>query len=346
MTPLKPDSRIDLEHRAYYLRGSRQGSLIVAASQDGHFSLIGLSGNTILARRPSPKLNAISLHPSERMLALVDGVTGTLSVQNIDGREIAQIRPPRIEDHASTSMRPGFGDCFFDESGEFLWLVASLSVDECQLSLVETKSWSITQNTILKDRFGQSSFSFHPMGKPGLVSLWITAGQDGQEIFYLKQEGLGFSSKREENLTNCTPPAFSEDGSAFLVLAEDYSIRRYAFPSMKQIAPACLFDDEDNPFAESLCYLDSQHALAGTNEGRIFLFDTTMMRVEDEIAIEGHEPRPIGEYYPILAKESGLATDITWFSRLGDVIIFVFRRDRKTGTEGWKDSLLWYSVKR
>jgi hypothetical protein len=196
------------------------------------------------------------------------------------------------------------------------------------LWLVETKGWSVTRSAVVEDRFGQSSFLFHSTGKPGLISLWVAAGQDGQEVYLLKQESSGFSSSRVEELTNCIPPAFSKDGTELLTVTEDFSVCRYAFPSMKQLGPPLLSGDEDNPFAESLCYLDSQHALAGTGEQRIFLVDTASMQIEDEIAIEGHEPRPIWEYYPTLAKERGLGTDITWFAMLGSVIVFVFRRDR------------------
>ena len=344
--PLKPDGRIDLEHRAEHLRGSTEGLVIFAASEDGHVSLVDLGKNLIQVQRPSAKLRAISPHPSGPLFAFVDGVSGSLEIQSFDGKKIAKIDPPRIKDGASRSITPGFVDCYFDEGGDVLWLVARLSNEECQLSLVDTKGWSITRSAGVEDRFGQSSFSFHSTGKPGLVSLWIAAGQDGQEVHSLKQKGFSFSFNRMDKLTNCIPPAFSQDGSELLVVTENYSICRYAFPSMKQLGPPLLSGDEDNPFAESLCYLDSQHALAGTGEQRIFLVDTATMQIEDEIAIEGHEPRPIGEYYPTLAKERGLGTDITWFTRLGSVIVFVFRRDRGTGLKGWKDSLLWYSVKK
>jgi hypothetical protein len=70
-----------------------------------------------------------------------------------------------------------------------------------------------------------------------------------------------------------------------------------------------------------------------------------MMTVE-EAELEGHEPRPIGEYYPSLSKERGLGTDIAWFTRLGNAVVFVYCRDRGTGLKSWKDSLLWYLVKR
>jgi len=69
------------------------------------------------------------------------------------------------------------------------------------------------------------------------------------------------------------------------------------------------------------------------------------MKVEAEVSLEGHEPRPIGEYYPNLAGERGVGTDISWFTKLGNTIMFIYRRDRGTDLTGWKDSLLWSSVK-
>jgi hypothetical protein len=238
-------------------------------------------------------------------------------------------------------------NAYFDEGGNGLWLAAPIGDDKCQLSFVETKGWSVVQSAVVEDHFGQSSFSFHSTRKPGLLSLWVAAGQDGQEVYLLGREGSGFSSIRVEELTNCIPPAFSQDGTELLtVTTEGFSVCRYAFPSIKRLGPSLMSGDEDNPFAESLCYLDSKHALAGTGEQRIFLVHTVSMQIEDEVAIEGHEPRPIWQYYPTLAKEGGLGTDISWFSRLGEVIVFVFRRDRATGLKGWQDSLLWYSVNR
>jgi WD40 repeat protein len=346
MKPLKPDGRIDLEHRAYYLRGSPEKAEFIAASEDGHVSLVNLASKSARLHRPTTNLRAISPHPSEPLFALVDGVTGSLVIQTIDSKKIAQVEPPRIKEGASKSITPGFANCHFDETGDFLWVLAPVNDDECELSLVETKGWSVVQCAAVEDQFGVSAFSFHCTGKPGLVSLWIAAGQDGQQVYWLKREGVGFSLKKVDELTNCIPPVFSPDGSEFLVVTEDNSICRYAFARTKQIGSPLESGDEDNPFAESLCYVEDRRAIVGTGEGRIFLVETEKLRIEEEVAIEGHEPRPIGEYYSTLAKERGLGTDITWFTGLGSVIIFVFRRDRGKGLNGWKDSLLWYSVKK
>ena len=346
MRPLKPDGRIDLEHRAYFLRGSPDGSGIVAASEDGNVSLVDLASNSVRLQRPTTTLHAICLHPTKLLLACVGGKSGSLVVRSLAGKSVAEVEPPRIKEGASKSRTPGFANCYFDESGDVLWLVAPVSDDECELSLVETKGWSVVQSAAVEDEFGASAFSFHYTGRPGLVSLWIAAGQDGQQVYWLKRKGVGFALQRVDELTNCIPPVFSPDGSEFLVVTEDNAICRYSFARTKQIGSPLESGDEDNPFAESLCYLDDRHAFAGTGEGRLFLVDTEKLRIEEEVAIEGHEPRPIGEYFPTLAKERGLGTDIAWFTRLGNVIVFAFRRDRGTGLKAWKDSLLWYSVKK
>jgi hypothetical protein len=74
------------------------------------------------------------------------------------------------------------------------------------------------------------------------------------------------------------------------------AICEFHIPAMQQIGSHLESEDEDNPFAASLCYLNDRQALASTNEGRIFLVDTVEMRAEVEVPLEGHEPRPIGEY--------------------------------------------------
>jgi hypothetical protein len=49
-------------------------------------------------------------------------------------------------------------------------------------------------------------------------------------------------------------------------------------------------------------------------------------------------------YYTILAHEGGIVTDISYFERLGDAIVFVYCRDGDTGLADWKDTLLWVPV--
>lgn len=346
MMYLKPDGRIDLEHRAnFFLRGAPHQSVVVAAAEDGQVSIVSPDLQTVQLRRLSSRIRAVCPHPSNRRLAWVEGGTGALTIQNFDGTQPLEIPPPQLQEDSPNWLKKGFADCHFDEGGEFLWLAAPRSAEECKIHLLESGSGSFVDKTTIRDPFGGSSYSFHSSGRPGLISLWLATGQDGQQVYWLKRTRNGFSCTLERHLTNTSPPVFSPSGTHVLVVNENFSICNFDFPDMRQSSSPLKSEDEDNPFSESLCFLNERQALAGTNEQRIFVVDTVQMRVEEEVAIEGHEPRPIGEYYPTLAKETGLGTDISHFARLGDVIIFVYRRDRRTGLAGWKDSLLWLSIK-
>ncbi len=342
---LKPSGKCDLEHRAYFLRGIVGHSAVVAASEEGYISVFNSKFMPLQRNRLATKLQAISPHPRELFLAWANGDSGSLVVQHLTGDPVTEVLPPQRRKDASKWTKQGFDDCCFDERGKFLWAVGPINDHEIELQLVDTRDWSTVQKAVIEDQFGSSSCSLHCTGNPAVVALWIAAGQDGQQVVWVKRRGYKFFCEPVEQLVNTTPPVFSPDGSSLIVLNAENSICKYEFPSMKRIGTRLESKDEDNPFAESMCFMDHRHVLASTAVGRIFLLDTDRMRTMEEVELEGHEPRPIGEYYPSLAKESRLATDISWFARLGKAVVFVFRRDRGTGLKGWKDSLLWYSVK-
>jgi hypothetical protein len=345
MLLLKPDGRIDLEHRAYFLRGVSQQYVIVAASEDGQLSVVRQESHKPDSHRLPSKVRAVSPHPSGRRLAWVNGDSGLLTVHTFDGKRLLEITAPPVREGTPTWIKQGFEDCHFDESGEFLWLAAPRNIEECEIQLIETEDWSLVDKATFKDPFGGSSYSFHHTGRPGLVSLWLAAGQDGQQVYWLNRNRKGFCCTLEPCLKNTMPPVFSPSGEHVLVVNERNAICKYDYPNMHQIGLPLELGDEDNPFAESLVYLNEQQALASSREGRIFVVDTVRLKIEEEVAVEGHEPRPIGEYYPTLANERGLGTDISYFAKLGSMIFFVYRRDRGSDLAGWKDTLLWMSVK-
>jgi hypothetical protein len=340
---LKPHGKIDLDHRAYFLRGTPAKSGAVAAARGGEFSILTPDWQVVNSSRGPAKIQAVSPQPIDRFFALIEGDAGSLVVRSHDGKQLLELSAPDADEDSSDLMKQGFEDCLFDETGDFLWL--SVLSNECEVRLIETKSWSVISSAAIEDPFGGSSYSFHPTGDPDVVSLWLAAGQDGQQVYWLRRTGSEFSCTIASKLTNTIPPVFAPVGKHFLVTTERGAVCKYEFSTMTQIGSPLESGDDDNPFSTSLCYLDNRQVLAGTNENRVFLVDTDEMKILEEVAVEGHEPRPIGEYYPALAKETGLGTDISWFTRLCGTVVFVYRRDRGKGLDGWKDSLLWYTVK-
>lgn len=335
---LKPDGRIDIDHRAYHLRGAPGRSVVVAAAEDGRYSILSFDLKGVHSHHHhSSKIHAVSPDPLGQRLAMVSGDSRELILLGLDGTQLFEIAPSQV--------KLGFEDCLFDATGNFLWLAAPLNEDEYEVQLIETKTWSLVERATIADPFGKSSCTFFSTERPDLTALWLAAGQDGQQVYWLKRSGNGFSCALEPLLTNTIPPAFSPSGEFYLVANDARAICKYDFHTMRQVGVPVKSGDEDDSFAESLVFLNEQQALASTNEGRLFVVDTQRLEIETEADLEGHETRPIGEYYPTLAKERGLATDISYFLRLGDVVFFVYRRDSGTGLEGWKDTLLWLRVR-
>jgi hypothetical protein len=338
----KPGGTIHLEHDVFQWHGSPDGSALVVASARGQVSWIDLKRGTIKGRRPTSSLRGISMHPREPWFAFCDGKSGLLGIESIHGSQLARVAPPPRAASAAGNWKSHFDACYFDPSGRYLWAAAPTSRDECEIMLFETKGWSVVQQVMIPDAFGESGWLFHATPEPDLVGLWLAAGQEGQRIRWLRRRGPEFALESLDEFANYTPPVFSSDGTEFLLLGHRGSICRVSFPGLVKLGSPLETGDEGGHFTESICYLDDGKALSRTNDGRIFLIDTREMAIEDEISLLEHEPRPVGEYYPGRDEETRLATDISWFMRVGDTILFAYRRER---SEPAKDSLVWYSLK-
>jgi hypothetical protein len=341
---LKPDGRIDLEHRAYFLCGAPHQSVTVAAAEDGQLSIIRPDLKAVQLHRLSATIRAVAPHPSKPVLAWVDGESGSLTVQRLDGSQILELDPPQLHEPTPEWIQRGFDACSYSQDGRCLWTVAALNAEDVLVQLHDAETGVTMESARIKDPFGGSSCSFHATGISSLTSLWL-AGQDGQQVYWLRRTGRGLSCTPEAALTNTIPPVFSPNGEQLLVVNDHHAICQFQFPGMQAVGSPLRPGDQDNPFVESLCYLSDRQALAGTNQQRLLVVDTVQMRVVAEACVEGHEPRPLKEYYPALVNDTELGTDISYFARLGDVIIFAYRQDRGTGLSGWKDTLLWWSVK-
>jgi hypothetical protein len=333
---LKPRT-VDLEHRAYFLRSSAGAPFIVAGSTDGFVSVVD-SQFGIGTTRVAPQIRALSPHPFDSGVAWVNG-KGTLMVQRSGDARQVEIAPPPTRPGTSTYIPDGFQDCFFDENGTQLWLVAHLGDEDVEVTLVDIQSWRATHKFVVPDPFQESSCSFHSTNVPGRISMWMAAGQNGQQVFWLNSVDDQVSCDQELKLENTTPPVFCSEGSHFLVSDECNQLCQYEFSTGRKLGASIKPVGADNWFAESVCWLDNGRAIAATNEGRVYLIDTNRMRIVEEVVIEGHEPQPVSEYYPGL-KGNELVTDILWFTQLAVGVAFVVRRDRGVGLEGWKDSLL------
>ena len=345
MLPIAPTRSLTLDHRASYLCGAAARPLLAAASDDGDISIVKLdSGHSVRLRTGRRKINALSLHPSDPVLAIASGVLGTLGILSLDGSVLAELTPPSVDEAERNWVKSGFDGCLFTDDGDFLWCSAPISGGEIEIQLRETKEWSVVAKTAIDDPFEQSSTSFH-RANGDVAALWVAAGQDGQQIFWMAGGVGSCRDTVEPHLRDTAPPAFSPSGREFLVEDGGGALRRYDYPPRGLVGTCETAEAESDPFADWVRYLDDRQALAKTFNSRIFLIDVPNMRILDEIALAGHEPRPIEHYYPTLRGDMQLCTDISYFDLFGDTLVFVSRADRGSGLEGWKDTLMFVPVK-
>jgi hypothetical protein len=324
MLLLKDALTFELDYRSVLVAASSGMMMVVVDSRSGRITLCPLehgAGMTKLSTGCGQE--SCSPHPYKQLLAVVAVKTRRLRVLNFDGAVVFE------EETAS-----GMEHCWFDQSGDYLWCASLLEKGKVEVQLRETGSWRIVGRETVEDPFrGGSSASLYPAGGSKVMALWLGAGRDGQCVYWISRDGERIACALEPRLQDTTPPIFSPNGSEFIVNDES-GVNRYSSPGVDSPKIECLgvCDEspfgEEQPFGRDMCYLSEKWALASTFNDRIVVIDVLGMRFETELVVEGHEPRPTEAYYPRLAGDMELCTDIGGFERVGDHVVFLYQYDR------------------
>lgn len=335
--PIRPAQIVELDHRAYFLRSAPRQSLLVAVARQGRMSVFGPGfAEPRKIGLPCKEVGDACLHPLRPLVAAVDDKAGSLLIAHLDGSVVFEQKPARGR---------RFGGAFFEDDGAHLWCAESLGGEDVEVQLRRAPDWLVVASLKIKDPYGGSSCSFFETRQAHTVALWLAAGQDGQQIYWVTRHAGGIRCDLEPQLKDTPPPVFAPGGREFLVADGDgRRLRKLGFPG--RVMGECRWvDGDEGGFDYFQCYLDGARALVSVREGRTFLLDTNRMTLLHEVAIENHEPRPVEELYPALAGDRQLCTDLSYFERVADDVIFVSRRDQGTGLDEWKDRLLFVPVK-
>lgn len=346
MITIAPDQTLDLAHGASYLLSAESPSAFLVASREGDISILTSAVRDVARLRLSSKnIDDISVHPTAGLIAVTGDKSGALHILRFDGTIVASLTPPRSDGNGAFGAQAAYESCIFAENGSKLWCAAPQLNGMIAVQLRETNDWSILATTEIEDPFGESSTLFDRGNGRGVTTLWLAAGQDGQQVYWAAFADGQYRCTLEPMLRDTPPPDFSPDGRELLVVEGAGTLARYDFPPQRMLGSCESPEGYDDAFAERVRYLDSRHAIVRTNNGRIFLIDVQAMQVRDEIAILGHEPRPVEEVYPTLRGDRSLCTDIAYFERLGDMLAVVYRRDFGTGLEERRNGVAFVPVK-
>lgn len=282
---------------------------------------------TLVDRTFSPKyeyqlpdeISCLAIGPKGDRLAAIMANGNHLAVMTSQGQLVyeQQLPNPPVE-FSYLHNKNGFQDCWFDADGVRFWCMKLIEMREVEIQIRDTNTWQIQRKLLLKDPIGGSSFSFHPHPENQILALWAAAGQHGQQVYWLYDDGIRIHAVEVACLADTTPPEFNPTGSEFLVLDDTGSnLSRFSFPDCNLLGICeCPCPDSDDWFRYSMCYLSDDRVLIDTDRSRMYIIDIDKMETSDELMLIGHEPRPSQEVYPNINDiEEGLFGDLDCFYR-------------------------------
>ncbi|MEG4309571.1 MULTISPECIES: hypothetical protein [unclassified Microcoleus] len=279
---------------------------------------------TLVDRNLSPKyeyqlpdeISCLAISPKGDLLAAIMANGNHLAIVTAENQLVFEEQLPHPPVKFSYNKN-GFQDCWFDADGVRFWCMKLIEGGEVEIQIRDTNSWQIQRQLLLEDPFCWSSFSFHPHPENQILALWAAAGQDGQQIYWLYDDGTEIHAVEVPCPDDTGPPEFHPAGGEFVVVHDcDRQISRFSFPDCNLLGICeCPCPDSDDWFRYSMCYLSDDRLLIDTVEGRMYLIDIDKMEMLDELILSGHEPRPSQELYPNLNEEEGLCSDLDCFYR-------------------------------
>jgi|GEM_PF-4867819 len=329
MVIISPDKTFSLDHRVFYLATAQRR--FVALTPEGHGSLV--TEDLVSPLRLPEKPKQIALNPlgnrlavaSDRSLTIVDPSTGL-----------------------TLASEPGsFDGCHYSGNGEHVWATRCVADGEASVELRDALTLKVVACISIQDPFDESSFMLFPNPVATSVTVWAAAGQEGQALFFVNQQATTLSVNTVADLHETTPPDFSPDGSSFLVIGAFGEVRQYSYPQNQLIRtiawPNDEDDEDDDQIGDAVFFAGMRHALVQTSEGQLHILDLASGSYAEEVAILGHEPRPVPELYPTLSSDTGLCSDLSFVTSLGRGGFLSIHRRLPAETYDWRFEILrWH----
>ncbi|MEG4317808.1 MULTISPECIES: hypothetical protein [unclassified Microcoleus] len=285
---------------------------------------------TLVDRNLSPKyeyqfpdeISCLAISPKGDLLAAIMANGNHLAILTAENQLVFEEQlpnPPVKVSHLHN--KNGFQDCWFDADGLRFWCMKVIEGQEVEIQIRDTNSWQIQRKLCLKDPIGgYSTFSFHPHPENQILALWAACGQNGQQIYWLYDDGTRIHAVEVPCLYDTAPPEFHPAGGEFLVLDDsERKISRFSFPDCNLLGRCeWPWPDSDDGFGYYMCYLSDDRLLVNTDEGLMYLIDINKMEISDQLILIGHEPRSCKELYPTLKDlKEQLCGDLHYFYRFG-----------------------------
>jgi hypothetical protein len=315
-----PEESVEASHEVGHVCSS-PGQRHLAAYSLTHPSVLLLSEE---CRRET----TLAKPPGELCLSV--NLTGNLlAYSDLDNR--LRVRSLPAEQEVIVDDCPEVLDVRFDEQGR-LWTVRRH--DELLVEVRGAGDWRVIGQSEVSD-FGAGA-DIRPGPSQEVMFVSPYSGQSEQENFLCDFEN-GELRTQSMRAMDGDQFVFAAPGIAKVVALDFWhcEIACFTHPYDAPVArrPWPDFDEEEREYEQPGyygCFLDDEHFLAGSSEGRLFVFQLTPLGVKKEIHVAGYEPVPSVVKFPTLKDASGLVSDLLYFGQYGEHVAAFFAPDHRS----------------
>jgi hypothetical protein len=334
--PVRSLWTLRLDHAATRVTATPGATRIAIASEGPLVSVAAIGESSKQTIRLTEPARDVAISPDAASLAVVSA-SRTLQVLGLEsgafGRE-------RVKWDA-----PVHDVCAFSRDGRSLWTVGILPDEIAEIHCYDARSGAAIGDHRFKPLIGGCGFVFTVHPQQDVLGLWACGGPDELWNYWIRLTAAGIDLQHQPELDGWTPPCFNARGDRFVARSGD-DLAAFAFPNCQRVHSPVTTGEEDDGWAESLCYVESavdDRVLTSTNDGRVFVVALAEGETIAEVALEGHEPRPCHQVYTALSRsDDHLCTDLHTFAAVGNNLVLSVHTNGKTTNR--KDTLLLWRM--
>lgn len=264
--------------------------------------------------------------------------SGTLIAFARAGDDCLQLRNLDSMEHRSIQHASEVVDARFDRMGR-LWTVRR-DIQGYVVEMRAARSWELVSQAEVGDKyFRQGGAEFRAATSNDAMIVELYSGHGEQQNYQLEVGDRAITARHLSILDGFKFLFASQNGSKVVILDhETCSVECFEPPYCEPFGGLPWPDyiegeSEDERPGYYGCHINADYFLAGSSEGRLFLFDLSPLGVKKEIQIAGHLPVPAAVKYPSLSDATGMVSDLTVFGRCGETVIAFFASNNGTRPE-------------
>lgn len=207
--------------------------------------------------------------------------------------------------------------------GKYLWCIRKDNAKRFAIEVRDAEQLNqILAEKVSRNKLYDSAFEIGLTPQTNEICLSQMAGQDGSVIGSVKFTGKDIALKYPNSLNEdyeAVIPIWGENEHEFLLQQDATGIFKYKYPSCK-LLQEYLFPEDMEYVGYHHAYLNKEKAIIQYDE-QFWVLDLNVMQIEAPFSIDRHEPKETKYFYPSLADDTNMMTDVYLLKRIDNTLV-------------------------